>query len=222
MPVFNPNRAILASLGLAGMLLLWSAPVHPGSVPSNNHLRFGVFRGSLSVGTHDVMFERVGDRLIIQSSTDVSVGALFLTFYRFEQRRTEIRENGRVVFYESWTNNNGEELTTRAVATETGLEIEGMDGTLVVDAQVLLTTYWDVATVSQSRLIEGSYGRLIDVEIDKAGQDPIKTADGVIKAQHYRVRGELQRDLWYDADGVWLKMEFTVDDGSIIRYEPRV
>ena len=222
MPVPRPIRKALSALGLAGLLFLWAGPVHPGSVPFDNHLRFGVFRETLSIGTHDVMFKRDGDRLTIYSATDVSVGALFMTFYRFEQKRTEIRENGRVIYFESWTNNNGEELVTRVVATESGLEVEGTDGNMVVGSDVLPTTYWDVATVQQSRLIEGSYGRLIDVEIDRAGKDPIKTAEGMIEAEHYRIRGDLERDLWYDADGVWLKMEFTVSDGSVIRYEPRV
>ena len=48
----------------------------------------------------------------------------------------------------------------------------------------------------------------------------INTIDGR-KMTHYRLSGDLARDLWYDADGVLVKVAFVGDDGSKVEYRLR-
>jgi hypothetical protein len=40
-----------------------------------------------------------------------------------------------------------------------------------------------------------------------------------VEAHHYRIVGELDRELWYDADGVLVAGQREAPDGSIIRSE---
>jgi hypothetical protein len=198
-----------------------TAPATAGSVPADGRLSFVVTRDGTSIGRHDVTFERQGQRLIVKTETEIEVDVLSVTLYRFEQRRTEIREGDRLVFYDSWTDNDGEILTAHAEAKGGKLEVTGTGASSVVDGSLIPTTYWDIATTSRDRLIEGSDGRVLKVSVVAAGADWLDTGSRAIEAQRFQMRGDVERDLWYDPDGIWRKLSFRVDDGSVIAYEPR-
>jgi hypothetical protein len=42
-----------------------------------------------------------------------------------------------------------------------------------------------------------------------------------VEATHYKYEGEIQNDVWYDAEGRWVRMKFLGDDGSAIEFRCR-
>jgi len=44
---------------------------------------------------------------------------------------------------------------------------------------------------------------------------------GEIEARRYKITGDLARELWYDAEGRWVRLALTARDGSKIDFLPR-
>jgi hypothetical protein len=208
---------------LVGLLVLVSAAgvAHAGSVPRDRRLSFTVTRDGASIGRHDMTFRRRGDRVVVKTDTKIEVQVLSITLYRFEQHRTEIREGEHLVYYDSWTDNDGEILKAHAELHGAQLEVTGTEGAGVVDGSLIPATYWDFSTTRRTRLIEGSDGRILEVSVTPVATETIELGQRAVKARHFQLRGDLERDLWYDEDGVWRRMSFRVGDGSTITYEPR-
>ena len=61
-------------------------------------------------------------------------------------------------------------------------------------------------------------GQINNVNIKLLGNDDVITENGKIKANYYRYTGDLNTEVWYDADSRWVKMRFEGKDGSKIEY----
>ena len=63
-------------------------------------------------------------------------------------------------------------------------------------------------------------GSMMDVNAKDLGEELVKTTSGkTLTARHFSLKGGLDRELWYDADGRLVHVEFLGGDGSIIMYK---
>jgi hypothetical protein len=57
-------------------------------------------------------------------------------------------------------------------------------------------------------------------KVTPKGVQPVKLVSGAERpATCYSLTGDLDLDLWYDAQNSWMSMRFSVADGSTISYE---
>ena len=79
---------------------------------------------------------------------------------------------------------------------------------------------WSQGTVSLSSLMNTLDGSMMDVNAKDLGEELVKTTSGkTLTARHFSLKGGLDRELWYDADGRLVHVEFLGGDGSIIMYK---
>jgi hypothetical protein len=50
------------------------------------------------------------------------------------------------------------------------------------------------------------------------GAERIDAGGRAIEARHYRIAGDLDRDVWYDTDGYLVRLTLVADDGSTVVY----
>lgn len=183
---------------------------------STEEIVFEVFRGGDEIGRHVVTLTTEGARTTAEIEIDLAVQVAFITVYRYTHRNTEVWENGQLVSMTSTTDDNGDKHFVRAVRDGSGqLTVEGSDFNGVLPADVLPTTYWSPDFVRQAKLLNSQTGAPIPVTITPTGQESVPVGAGQVTATRYVVDGELQKEIWYDAAGSWVKTRFKAQGAEI-------
>ncbi len=183
--------------------LLLAGSADAVTVPSSGVLAFDVMRKGTDIGDHRYVFREEGDALSVQVETDVPVKLplIGVTVFRFEHDSQEIWRDGKLSALKSKTNDDGE-------AHQVDLaRAEGFPASL-----------WNDAILEQTMLLNTVDGRSMATSVVNLGPETVRTGGKEVPAHHYRLSGGLERDLWYDASGMLVKVAFTADDGSHIEY----
>ncbi|BBK33085.1 hypothetical protein STHU_37190 [Allostella humosa] len=175
-------------------------------------LRFTVFRDGTPIGTHRIQVEQVGDETRVAVDIALEVKIAFVTVYRYSHRNREVWRDGRLVSIDTATDDDGTREFVQGKAGPAGLAVRSTAGSYTAPADVLPTSYWRRPTVDRRQLLDTQKGRLLGVRVERA--DP--PGD---RAARYRVRGELDLDLWYDGDDRLRRIAFDFK-GSQFDYAP--
>ncbi len=200
---------------LVGMGMVGARGTPAGA--SSGDLRFEVFRDGSEIGYHVLSFAQDGDRLTVDIDIELRVRFAFITAYRYEHRNREEWDAGALIGFKSRTNDNGTRHAVEARREGDQLLIQGTDGRLTGPVSLLPTTYWHRNFMDRERWIDTQNGRIVESSVEAAGIETIESAGKMVDAQRFKVRGDLDVDLWYH-DERWVKLAFDVSDGSRIDY----
>ena len=172
------------------------------SVPPSGRLTFDVIRNGRDIGDYVVSFRGKGNDLTVNVATDVSVKVpvIGVSAYRFKQDSTETWRGGRLAGLTSRTDDNGKRHDI-SVGTTSLIPASLWNADLLHSGQVLNT-------------IDGSTDA---IRVRKLGAEAVSTGQGQVSADHYAVRGGLDRDLWYEGAKL-VHVRFTTEDGSQVDY----
>jgi hypothetical protein len=199
--------ALLAPTGAAAAASF--APVTAEQAEETGLLRFDVKRGGDKIGTHQLTFRRLGDRLTVKVDIDLSVGIGPIKFFRYTHDNTTTWDNGRVVAMKTRTNDDGTDYRVDAKRLDDGsLQVRTKDGTKTVEGTILPSTYWVAATIDADKLLNTQKGTVEDITVDADGVDTVETADGPVQAQRYVIHGALDTHIWYRDMGRWVGLAF--------------
>src|SRR5687767_5252865 len=90
---------------------------------------FKVFRDGDQIGTHTLTARHEGGDLVLDIAVDIKVKVAFITAYRYEQTRREVWRDGRLIAFESKTNDDGKKAKTSGKLEGDMLVVTGPDGT---------------------------------------------------------------------------------------------
>jgi len=189
-------------------------------VPRGNGLSFRLMRHGAQIGTHTLTFRGNGDALEVETAVDVLVRFGPIPFVRYSHHSREAWHGDRLVGVSSHTDRNGTKLRMAAAWTDAGLKVEG-SGTrpYVAPRNAFASTYWHKATVF-GPLIGTQNGELMHPAVSQHPLERVRLASGQeITARRYALSGDMDVELWYDANDTWAGMRFSADDGSVISYE---
>ena len=177
-------------------------------------LTYDVLRQGDRIGTHVVSFERMGEELTVRTETNVEFTAYVVFDIDWTHQSVEIWGTGGLKEFTSFTNEDGRKRQVHAQRDGDRLIVESTGGHREFPADVLPGTLWHPETVHQHQLLDPIKGRLRKVTVTDGGTEQLEIEGRTVEAKHYRVRGDLRRDVWYDADGTVVKVEFPISDGS--------
>ncbi|MBF0167976.1 MAG: hypothetical protein HQL45_10135 [Alphaproteobacteria bacterium] len=193
-------------------------------------LDYTVLRDGSPIGSHTVKLERNGSRTLVNVKSDIEVKVLFVSAYRFVQKSTEEWENGKLVRLVSKTHDDGpdyelsvdkaaEALNVSAAKSVKGkAETPENGGKSVAPQTVLPASLWNADTVRQTQLLNTIHGQVMKVTVAEQGREAVAVKGSQVQAAHYAIRGELERDLWIDAEGNVVQYQFKDRTGSQISY----
>jgi len=167
------------------------------------------------IGTHVLTFSCEGDKLIVETDVEVKVKILFVTAYERRAKYREVWEGDRLISYDARTDDNGDLYEVTARIEEGEMIVDGVDGTVRVPKDTVSTHPWNVTVVDRPLLFGQRDGRLRKVEVEAAGQETIDIDGRPVTARKYVVSGELERELFYDADGTWLQWRLERDGKTV-------
>lgn len=182
-------------------------------------LKFVVERNGRNVGAHVTRFARAGERLEVVSEMQIEIDFLIFTAYRFAYRSTDVWCGNRLESLQAFRDDNGEKQFVQAERAGDQVLVSDGQRDLRAPANIMPTNHWNAAVLSRDRVLNTLTGDIDRVQIEPLGPASITRADGqTLEAQHYRYTGEIEADVWYDADGRWVGLRFEGKDGSEIVY----
>jgi hypothetical protein len=178
---------------------------------------FDVTRNGSSIGNQVVEVKQQGDTLIATTESTVAVKILGLVVYRMHQMLTETYQGGRLVAVSGETvDGDGKRV---ADLKRDGDHWAGQFNkqARAFDCDCTATPMWNIASTKAGDMIEASEGRLRHVTIADKGMETLDLPEGQVAAHHFAVKGDIQRDVWYDAAGNLVAATQLGRDGSKIR-----
>lgn len=173
------------------------------NIPDDRQLQFDVVRKGKDIGDVSYIFRGNESSFQVQVTTDVAVQVPLLgaNLYRFQQSSTEDWRNGKLSSLSSNTNDNGEKHNISAGAT-----------------QLIPASLWSARILQQSQLLNTVDGSVMAVQFRTVGKDVLNVRGKQIEATHYRISGDLTRDVWFDAKGELMRIQFVAEDGTAVTY----
>lgn len=211
------KRPLLLRTAIVGSLAAALCLPAVASIPTDGGLDFRVLRGDSPLGEHRLSFTERDGQLEVLVTIDLKVTVGPFTFFRYSHENREIWRDGQLVSLVAETNDDGDDYFVRAQQTPEGMRIETKDGKEVVPTSLLSTSYWNYDMVEAERLLDTQKGKVREVSTELVGPSDVWVDGEVIEARHYRMSGDLDLDIWYDANNEWVKTAFEIN-GEQIEY----
>lgn len=180
-------------------------------------LSFTVLRDGSPIGTHRLAFTREGERVIVDITIRFEVKLAFITVFRYAHDARETWEKGRLVAFDSRTNDDGTPFEVKARATPEGLLVEGTGGNYTAASDTVPSSYWHVDMIGHPRVLDSQSGRMIDLVATPIGTGEVAVAGRNVPARLFRLSGEIRGELGYDTRDEWVRLSFGAR-GSQITY----
>ncbi len=196
MQILRKLAVLVTAIGLA-------TPVLASSPPSKGALRFDVIRKGKDIGELSYSFSGSAAKYSVQVVTDIAVKITLIRVnaYAFKQNSVETWANGKMTSIRSATDDDGDAHQI----SEKGLGL-------------LPAILWNDDILKRRQLLNTIDGTVMSVRVIDLGVQNVPTRSGQLRAHHYRISGDLERDVWYDQNGDLAHVSFKADDGSTVTY----
>lgn len=179
---------------------------------------FDVYRKGEKVGFHRVRFDGDRNNLRAQSEFSVRIDVFMIPVYRYLYRSESRWRRGTLERLEASVDDDG---TTSDVAVNTQggrLRIKTPEKLVITVPPLFPTNHWNHRVTAEDRVLNTLTGRINSVRIEARGRETVMTERGAVTATRYAYTGDLKTEVWYDAEGRWVKMRFDGKDGTEIEY----
>jgi Family of unknown function (DUF6134) len=196
-----------STLVIAAALLL-ATPCFAALGGDAGEYTFTVLHDGEPVGSHRFTFERDGNQIEIEEATEIEVSFAAIPVYTFEHQAHQLWQNGRAVRIDATTDDNGEKLDIKVRDTGQGY-VRTVNGRVdrFDDSRVVLA-FWNQDTLRHDAFFSAVEDTTPDVSFRDLGAETITVAGQKLEAQHYRMVGDEERDLWFDRAGRLAKVAF--------------
>ncbi|WOR13665.1 DUF6134 family protein [Hyphomonas sp. FCG-A18] len=179
---------------------------------------FQVLRKGKPFGRHVLTFDEREDGTL-EVTTDVDLDVKFgpITAFKYRLDATEIWESGRLISLDGKSNNDGRrgKVSARADGGQLVVDSTKFDG--VLPTSIIPSSHWNILQVMGDRMISTETGEILDIEVERIGEDVVMVNGTEVPATHYRLKSDLTVDLWYDYQNRWVKLIFEAR-GQEIKY----
>lgn len=187
------------------------------SIP-DTPFEYEVRRKGKKIGSHTISFKETKEGLKVTAHTKMKVKLLFVTLYSYEYIGDDIWCDGKIVRVGSRINDNGKKWTVDAVLSNDQYTVTSDTGTSVLPAGSVPTNHWNMDVVRTDKLFNTITGKVDKVAVEPIGLEAVVAGKNTKQVQRYQVRGDLNIDTFYDANGNWSGMQFEHADGSAIEF----
>jgi hypothetical protein len=179
-------------------------------------LEYVVERKGKEIGTHSFIFSQSDGGMKVQISTNIVVKLGFIPVYKFIHDGLETWTNGVLIGYDSTTNDNGADKFLKFY----GNSIHSSRGDFPTLGNTYIpTSLWSISTIKATELLSTLDGRPMKVSFQALGEEDILTKSRKkLRARHFSMKGDLERELWYDNKDRLVQVKFKGGDGSTINY----
>lgn len=197
---------------LVAALALMSAGAAEAVTPGR--VEFQVLRSGELSGRHAVEVAPTRDGYTVRVAIDLKGQVLFFPF-SYTHRCTETWASGRLTTLSCTDReNDGPVKSVTAKAEGADLQVRGPGFAGALPVGVLPTSWWREDIMRQSRLLDTRTGKLMPVRVRRIGEERLAINGESVMTTRYRLTSSTDTDIWYDAEGRWLRMTFSISGQS--------
>lgn len=199
--ITHPFRAALA----AALMLLPFSAAHAADAART--LSYRILMGDDLIGSEEVKLEPQGDRRKVTVTATTRVKVLFINF-RYDHRREELWKGATLESMRATTDDDGTPHTLELDRKGGGYTLTADGKPVELPITALPLTMWTPEVLKRPLLLSVIDGARYNVAARALGMETIEAGGRKIEAQHHRIEGDVERDLWFAADGTLLKTRF--------------
>jgi hypothetical protein len=179
---------------------------------------FEVTRNGTPIGTQSIEIRRQGDTVTAVTESQVAVKMLGIVVYRMHQVMTETFVDQRLQAVRTETK-DGAGSRVAALTRDAGDHWTGsLDKTArAFDCACQASAMWHVSSMAGNEMIEASQAQPRRIAVADLGLQTLDLPEGRTAARHFAVKGEIEREVWYDRAGNLVAARQFGSDGSLIR-----
>ena len=200
------------------LILPFTANAHVQHYDSLNRIEFDIYRNNKLIGQHVFSFKKTGNQLHVDSEINFEIKKLGIVLYSYHVKGTEYYENGKLVKFNSKTNQNGKEKYVNLKSEGSNLIIDGSSFKGKTSQDYLLGTWWNHSIVEAEAQISAVSGRIIKLKVTFLGKENVVINGKTYKTLHFNFSStdkklnknkRLNTDVWYDEVTLnWVKATF--------------
>jgi len=213
----RPSRAAGFLASLVGACLMMPGligGVH-GDVP-DKVLTYAVHHPTHgNIGTYTNIIRDTGAEVSVRNEFRVQVKVLLVVAYKEVGTSKETWKNGRLVSFESKTQENGKNIGVNGRATGEKFVIETPNGPREAPADVYPNNPWSMNILKASVLLGTKSGILYNVSASEGVKKDVKFAGQTVSTDYFLVDGDAKYELWFDKRGIPIKFTEIGDNGVI-------
>lgn len=198
---FHKRGAVLA---LAALLASGAA------MADSKTVTYTILKDGDPIGKETYVLDRDGDHTSVALTVDSVVHIVFLDF-RYHHTRTENWTGTQLDKLSADTDDDGTKHHVEIAAKEggTGFTTTSDGKTVETPADAFPVAQWNRAMVGHPVLIPvESDDKPYKAAFKDVGPDSLTIGGEKIATEHFSLTGDLERELWYDTDGVLAKVTF--------------
>jgi Family of unknown function (DUF6134) len=135
--------------------------------------------------------------------------------YSYQYDGTEVWKANRLQKLTSSCDDDGKKSTVDATAGARGLRVVANGSTSHVETGAWPTSYWRLVAPELRKkltLLEADTGRVLNGHLHPAGPFRVKVGELHVECALYKLTGDLQAELWYDAQGRLVR-QVSIEEG---------
>ncbi|CAN1542677.1 hypothetical protein MCEMIH15_01822 [Caulobacteraceae bacterium] len=181
----------------------------PATASTAGRTEFEILMNGKPIGRHSVTVSKSADITNVRIAIDMAgkIGPIGFTY------RHRCEEAWRGTQLTSLNCTDKENRSSKSVAANlrgTDLVVDGTGYKGSAPASLLPSSWWRFSTINQTRLLDSRDGKLSRVNVNRVGEEVLQIGGTPVRANHYRVRGAVNTDLWYDGTGRWVRTAFKI------------
>ena len=183
-----------------------------------NRIEFDIYRNNKHIGTHIFSFKKSEGQLAVESEINFEIKKLGIVFYRYHVKGTEIYNGGKLIKFNSKTNQNGKKKYVNMKLENGEYIIDGSSYKGKAPKEYLLGTWWNHSIVEATAQISAVSGRIIKQKVTFLGEETIKLGNKSYNTLHFNFSStdkklvkdkKLNTYVWYEKKTLnWIKASF--------------
>ena len=183
-----------------------------------NKIEFDIYRNNKHIGKHIFSFKKSDNEIAVESEINFEIKKFGVVLYKYHVKGTEYYRDGKLIKFNSKTNQNGKEKYVNLKAEGKDLVIDGSSFKGKVSQEYLLGTWWNHSIVKAPAQISAVSGRIIKQKVTFLGKEEIKLGNKTFKTLHFNFSStdkklnkdkRLNTDVWYEEETLnWVKASF--------------
>jgi len=196
----------------------FSVNSHVNHYKNLNRIEFDIYRNNKHIGKHIFSFKKSENEITVQSEINFEIKKLGVVLYRYHVKGTEYYKDGKLIKFNSKTNQNGKEKHVNLIAKDKNLVIDGSSFKGKVPENYLIGTWWNHSLVEAPAQISAVSGRIIKQKVEFMGKEEIIIGNKTYQTLHFNFSStdkslakdkKLNTDIWYDEETLnWVKATF--------------
>jgi len=204
-------------------LLLFVVPALAGaaraeSAPQGTFI-YTISRDGTPIGQQRMEFVNDGEKLRVISHTELEVTLLGMTIFGFNQQVEEVYAGDTIMSLTSDADDDGTARKVNLTLQGDLLKGDYNGNERTIDPKLITSLFWKVPAVGKTQLIDTLRGKVRDVTVKELGTETLALPVGRVETRHYQLRGEWERELWYDGNGILVAGTRPGPDGTTVRLE---